>query len=98
MSLKSQASYNEAAALFATYDRRKVNPSLTIDEALAENIRAKRDQLLKDSDWTMLMDTPTDKAVWATYRQALRDLPQAAGFPNVALPAMPDLVPGVRDA
>jgi len=98
MTLKSQTAYNQAAALFATYDQRVADKSLTLNDAIAAQVRAKRDQLLKDSDWTMLMDTPTDKAEWATYRQALRDLPQAAGFPNVALPAMPDLVPGVRDA
>ena len=94
----TRESYNEAFKLFATYDQRAEDPSLTVDDALAVQVRAKRDQLLRDSDWTMLMDTPTDKAEWATYRQALRDLPQAVGFPNVALPATPDLVPGVRDA
>ena len=98
MAFQTFTAYNNASKLFATYDQRAANPSLSVDDALAVQLRAKRDQLLKDSDWTMLMDTPTDKAVWATYRQALRDLPQAAGFPNVAMPATPALVAGVRDA
>lgn len=50
---------------------------------LAENYRLQRDSLLKDSDWTQLPDAPNDtKTAWATYRQALRDLPQQSGFPN----------------
>ena len=41
--------------------------------------REKRDRLLQASDWTQMSDSPlsdTKKAEWATYRQALRDLPQ----------------------
>jgi len=37
-------------------------------------IRTQRNQMLKDSDWTQLADAPVDQAVWATYRQALRDI------------------------
>jgi len=45
------------------------------------NVRAKRNQLLADSDWTQLADSPVDKDAWAVYREALRTLPQQAGFP-----------------
>ena len=41
--------------------------------------KRKRNALLAESDWTQFADSPlTDKkkAEWATYRQALRDLPQ----------------------
>lgn len=41
-------------------------------------MRFERDQLLAQSDWTQLPDSPLDattKATWATYRQALRDVP-----------------------
>ena len=44
--------------------------------------RALRNDLLKDSDWTQINDSTADKAAWAIYRQALRDLPQQAGFPT----------------
>jgi hypothetical protein len=37
-------------------------------------IRTQRNQMLKDSDWTQVADSPVDKAAWATYRQALRDI------------------------
>ena len=42
----------------------------------ATEVREKRNQLLKDSDWTQIPDCTVDKAAWATYRQALRDLPE----------------------
>jgi len=44
--------------------------------------RAERDSLLTASDWTQVADAPVDKAAWATYRQALRDIPAQADFPN----------------
>jgi hypothetical protein len=37
-------------------------------------VRTQRNQMLKDSDWTQLSDSPVDKTAWATYRQALRDI------------------------
>ena len=37
-------------------------------------IRAERNKLLVESDWTQLPDAPVDAAAWATYRQALRDI------------------------
>ena len=47
-------------------------------ENQANNVRSERNQKLSQSDWTQVADSPlTDakKAEWATYRQALRDLP-----------------------
>ena len=45
----------------------------------AENLlRSKRNIFLQNSDWTQLLDsqlTESKKAEWATYLQALRDLP-----------------------
>lgn len=49
---------------------------------LKEEIRADRDKLLSASDWTQVAGAPVDQAAWATYRQALRDIPEQAGFPN----------------
>ena len=40
-----------------------------------ENLRDKRNNLLKQSDWTILPDSPiADKTEWQTYRTELRDL------------------------
>lgn len=46
-------------------------------------VRASRDEKLKECDWTQIADSTADKAAWATYRQALRDLPSQEGFPWV---------------
>ena len=55
-----------------------------------EEIRQQRDRLLKECDWTQVADAPVDQAAWATYRQALRDIPQQEGFPeNVVWPEKP---------
>ena len=44
-------------------------------DALAD-MRAKRDNLLAESDWTQNRDvTLSNDSDWTTYRQALRDLP-----------------------
>lgn len=56
----------------------------------AEKIRARRDALLRESDWSMMPDAPTDKKAWAAYRQALRDIPLQGKFPSVvAWPELP---------
>ena len=44
--------------------------------------KEKRNDLLKKSDWTQVIDAPVDQEAWATYRQALRDLPSQESFPN----------------
>jgi hypothetical protein len=60
---------------------------------IAQKARARRNQLLKDSDWTQLADATVDKAAWAVYRQALRDLPSQDGFPaNIVWPNDPTVV------
>lgn len=52
-------------------------------EELASMARYRRDMLLFASDWTQAADVPQlIKDKWATYRQALRDVPQQAGFPQ----------------
>ena len=51
------------------------------DAEQAKNIRSTRGEKLSESDWTQVADAPVDKAVWATYRQALRDITTQSGFP-----------------
>tara|TARA_B100001094_G_C18075675_1_gene742483 strand:+ start:739 stop:1203 length:465 start_codon:yes stop_codon:yes gene_type:complete len=65
-----------------------------IDNRSAISRRSERDELLKDSDWTQLADKGglADSKVteWATYRQSLRDLPTASGWPYThTLPTKP---------
>lgn len=64
---------------------RSIETGLLMGDQTAETIRAKRDALLAACDWTQMPDSPLDdeaKAAWATYRQALRDVPQQEGFPE----------------
>lgn len=65
------------------------------DSAMA-NIRGTRNQLLNACDWTQAVDcTIAKKTEWATYRQALRDLPSTVTEPRTfsAYPNNPDYVP-----
>ena len=65
-------------------------------DALASSwasLRSERDALLVSSDWTQYNDSPLSdeaKAEWATYRQALRDLPENTDDPtNPTWPTSP---------
>ena len=65
-------------------------PAPPTPAALATAARAKRDAILNQSDWTQVADAPVDQAVWATYRQALRDITAQANFPEtIDWPAVP---------
>ena len=41
-----------------------------------DDIRETRDQILRDTDWTMTTGATVDQAQWAAYRQIIRDIPQ----------------------
>ena len=49
--------------------------------AKSGEVRADRNARLAACDWTQVADAPVDKAVWATYRQSLRDITSQPGFP-----------------
>ena len=51
------------------------------DAAQAKSVRDQRNQKLAECDWTQLADSTADKAAWATYRQALRDITKQEDFP-----------------
>ncbi len=55
---------------------------ILVEKDNSKEIRAARDAKLKESDWTQVADAPVDQAAWATYRQALRDVPEQEGFPT----------------
>lgn len=61
---------------------------------LTDNATRLRNELLQQSDWVVIVaqerGNPVPKA-WTTYRQALRDITDQAGFPdNVIWPTKPD--------
>lgn len=60
------------------------------DAEQAKAVRATRGEKLKECDWTQVADAPVDQAVWAAYRQALRDVTAQTGFPwTIDWPTMP---------
>jgi len=56
---------------------------LAIPDTNWDVVRAKRDILLKNSDWTMTPGATVDQRSWSAYRQVLRDLPQTYGPHNL---------------
>jgi len=52
-----------------------------------EEIRAQRDQLLIQSDWTTLPDAQPkpNKEAWLNYRQALRDITKTYSSPEAVI-------------
>ena len=62
-------------------------------EQKSAEVRQQRNQLLTESDWTQLADSPLDadtKSAWALYRETLRQVPEQSGFPwNIVWPTKP---------
>lgn len=83
-SISDQATYDKGLPQAeAEYQRKTAE--------MASQVRSERNARLAASDWTQLADAPVDKAVWATYRQALRDITSQAGFPlDVQWPQEPN--------
>lgn len=74
-----------------------VLPALVQRVARGMMARGRRNRILRNSDWTQVTDAPitaAQRTQWATYRQALRDLPNAPGFPDTVTwpqePGLPD--------
>jgi hypothetical protein len=66
------------------------NDDLVSNEDFLARMRYWRDGELTRTDWTQVADAPVDQAAWATYRQALRDLPASNANPRlIELPVAP---------
>lgn len=74
--------FNAAKGSAAPYVAPPEPTPAEIEARLASQARAIRNGLLTASDWTQVADAPVDQPAWATYRQALRDVPSQAGFPS----------------
>ncbi len=66
-----------------TFEFNPAFPDAT-NEQKWEQIKLWRNAELNRTDWTQVADSPADKAAWATYRQALRDLPAQGGLADDA--------------
>jgi hypothetical protein len=56
---------------------------INLENLKLESLRNFRNQLLKDSDWIVLPDSPVSpdkRQEWIVYRQYLRDLPENFDF------------------
>ena len=84
---------SDAAAIGDLYADGLFTKPLPDTSAAAAGMRAERDNLLSECDWVIVMSLEAGRAIpaeWATYRQALRDLPQQAGFPvTIVWPVKP---------
>ena len=69
------------------------DPPAPGSDQLYANLRSRRDRLLSASDWTQMPDnalTGELRTAWASYRQALRDIPENTTDPAAAeWPAAP---------
>lgn len=68
---------------FNTQEQYEAHHLQLLEDNLSLSVREQRNDLLTSSDWTQAADAPVDKAAWATYRQALRDITTHANFPNL---------------
>jgi hypothetical protein len=70
----------------AEYDAKKAAWDAGSDTRKAAEVRAERSAKLAATDWTQGADTPqATKDKYTPYRQALRDVPAQAGFPNTVV-------------
>lgn len=64
-----------------------------LDALAMQTVRAVRDKLLLESDWTQMATdaqlSDSKKEEWATYRQSLRDLPSTVDINNIIYPTKP---------
>ena len=81
--LVSCAAYDDGAFVSVVQVAAMTAEEIQADKnsAIAQ-IRGQRNQLLKNCDWTQIADCTADKTAWATYRQALRDLPSTITEPR----------------
>jgi len=67
-----------------------LDPEQIPQEWILERLRNWRNTELAKTDWTQIADATADKAAWAIYRQALRDLPASnADAHKIEMPTAP---------
>ena len=87
-SFTTQISGTTAALVDGTWRQQWTVTQLSNEEA-SSNVRAQRNKLLAETDWTQLPDAGV-ASTWTSYRQALRDIPDQTGFPyTVSWPTKP---------
>lgn len=90
--LSPTSPYLEDGVVYGIQIEDKTQEELDQDrESAAAKVRAQRNRLLAESDWTQGKDIPDElSSVWAIYRQELRDITDQPGFPyDVKYPDIP---------
>lgn len=91
--LQTRASANLAARIEANYDDWFAVAKAQYNASASRDAREIRDALLSSTDYLMASDYPLDdesRVAVVAYRQALRDLPNSAGWPeNIIWPDKP---------
>jgi hypothetical protein len=73
----STVPFDEANTDYQEYlEWAKTNTTEAVDPLTWDDIRATRDEILRNTDWTMITGATVDQAQWAAYRQNIRDIPQ----------------------
>ena len=87
--------YEGGEVVKRTEEELEVDRQIAMQPTEAE-VRAQRDKLLAETDWTQVADAPIDSATRSAmrvYRQLLRDVTEQEGFPtNIVWPEMPVVV------
>lgn len=79
------STYTDVQGTVHTKEQQEAEYQSRLDAEKAKSARDQRDKLLLDTDWIVISniekgtEIPTE---WQSYRQALRDIPSQAGFPN----------------
>ena len=86
------AEYTNPDGLTYTVAEQEANYKAQKDAEQAKSVRDDRNRRIAESDWTQGKDIADNiSTAWATYRQALRDVPAQAGFPwTVEWPTKPE--------
>lgn len=78
--------YTDEEGNTVTVEQQKTQYTERKNSEAANNVRTRRDNLLKETDWMTVRASDAGETLsgeWATYRQALRDITDHANFPNL---------------
>jgi len=83
---------HDQSAFYFDFDTKTVVAFDVDIESITRQVKADRNALLLQSDWTQLPDVPEKTRLkWQEYRQALRDITLQEGFPeNIIWPTKPE--------
>ncbi len=91
----------DGAAVERTAEEMEADRAAAQLTAQAAEVRAQRDRLLAETDWTQVLDAPVSdesRAALRVYRQTLRDVTTQEGFPAVVVwPELPEIVSAAPD-